>query len=115
MLVLIFLYAPIVVMMVLSFNSSKSRSQWGGFTTQWYREMFESPVIMEALYNTLMIAFLSALIATILGTAAAIGISSMKKAPRTIFMGINNIPMLNSDIVTGISLMLMFVSFGVSL
>ena len=114
-LVLIFLYAPIVVMMVLSFNSSKSRSQWGGFTTQWYREMFESPVIMEALYNTLMIAFLSALIATILGTAAAIGISSMKKAPRTIFMGINNIPMLNSDIVTGISLMLMFVAFGVSL
>ena len=114
-LVLIFLYAPIVVMMVLSFNSSKSRSQWGGFTTQWYQEMFESPVIMEALYNTLMIAFLSALIATILGTAAAIGISSMKKAPRTIFMGINNIPMLNSDIVTGISLMLMFVAFGVSL
>ena len=114
-LVLIFLYAPIVVMMVLSFNSSKSRSQWGGFTTQWYKEMFESPVIIEALYNTLMIAFLSALIATILGTAAAIGISSMKKAPRTIFMGINNIPMLNSDIVTGISLMLMFVAFGVSL
>ncbi len=114
-LVLIFLYAPIVVMMVLSFNSSKSRSQWGGFTTQWYKEMFESPVIMEALYNTLIIAFLSALIATILGTAAAIGISSMKKAPRTIFMGINNIPMLNSDIVTGISLMLMFVAFGVSL
>lgn len=114
-LVLIFLYAPIAVMMVLSFNSSKSRSQWGGFTTQWYKEMFESPVIIEALYNTLMIAFLSALIATILGTAAAIGISSMKKAPRTIFMGINNIPMLNSDIVTGISLMLMFVAFGVSL
>ena len=113
--VLIFLYSPIVVMTVLSFNSSKSRSQWGGFTAQWYREMFESPVIMEALYNTLMIAFLSALIATILGTAAAIGISSMKKAPKTIFMGINNIPMLNSDIVTGISLMLMFVAFGVSL
>lgn len=114
-LVLIFLYAPIVVMMVLSFNSSKSRSQWGGFTTQWYQEMFESSVIMEALYNTLMIAFLSALIATILGTAAAIGINSMKKVPKTIFMGINNIPMLNSDIVTGISLMLMFVAFGVSL
>ena len=114
-LVLIFLYAPIAVMMVLSFNSSKSRSQWGGFTTQWYKEMFESPVIMEALYNTLMIAFLSAIIATILGTAAAIGISSMKKAPRTIFMGINNIPMLNSDIVTGISLMLAFIAFGISL
>ncbi len=114
-LVLIFLYAPIAVLMVLSFNSSKSRSQWGGFTLQWYQEMFESPVIMEALYNTLIIAFLSAFIATILGTAAAIGINSMKKAPKTIFMGINNIPMLNSDIVTGISLMLMFVAFGVSL
>ena len=113
--VLIFLYAPIAVMMVLSFNSSKSRSQWGGFTFQGYKEMFESPVIMEALYNTLLIAFLSALIATVLGTAAAIGISSMRKFPRTLFMGINNIPMLNSDIVTGISLMLMFIAFGVSL
>lgn len=114
-LVLIFLYAPIAVMMVLSFNSSKSRSQWGGFTLQWYRQMFESSAIMDALYNTLLIALLSALIATILGTAAAIGINGMKKLPKTIFMGINNIPMLNSDIVTGISLMLMFIAFGVSL
>ncbi len=114
-LVLIFLYAPIVVMMVLSFNSSKSRSQWGGFTLQWYSQMFESSAIMDALYNTLLIAFLSALIATVLGTAAAIGINSMKKLPKTIFMGLNNIPMLNSDIVTGISLMLMFIAFGVSL
>lgn len=114
-LVLIFLYAPIVVMMVLSFNSSKSRSQWGGFTLQWYQQMFESTAIMEALYNTLLIAFLSALIATVLGTAAAIGINSMKKLPRTVFMGINNIPMLNSEIVTGISLMLMFIAFGISL
>lgn len=113
-LVLIFLYAPILVMMVLSFNSSKSRSQWGGFTLQWYKQMFESASIMDALYNTLLIAFLSALIATILGTAAAIGISSMKKLPRTICMGLNNIPMLNSDIVTGISLMLMFIAFGIS-
>ena len=114
-LVLIFLYAPILVMMVPSFNSSKSRSQWGGFTLQWYKQMFESASIMDALYNTLLIAFLSALIATILGTAAAIGISSMKKLPRTICMGLNNIPMLNSDIVTGISLMLMFIAFGISL
>lgn len=114
-LVLIFLYAPIAVMMVLSFNSSKSRSQWGGFTLQWYTQMFESSAIMDALYNTLLIAFLSAFIATILGTAAAIGINSMKKVPKTILMGVNNIPMLNSDIVTGISLMLMFIAFGVSL
>ena len=114
-LVLLFLYAPIAVMMVLSFNSSKSRSQWGGFTLQWYAQMFQSSSIMDALYNTLLIAFLSALIATILGTAAALGINSMKKLPRTICMGVNNIPMLNSDIVTGISLMLMFIAFGISL
>lgn len=114
-LVLIFLYAPIAVMMVLSFNSSKSRSQWGGFTMQWYRQMFESQAIMDALYNTLLIAFLSALIATILGTVAAIGINSMKKLPKTIIMGVNNLPMLNSEIVTGISLMLMFIAFGISL
>lgn len=113
--VLIFLYAPIGVMAVLSFNSSKSRSQWGGFTLDWYRNMFESSAIMDALYNTLMIAFLSALAATIIGTAAAIGISSMKKLPRTVFMGINNLPILNSEIVTGISLMLMFIAFGISL
>ena len=114
-LVLIFLYAPIAVMMALSFNSSKSRSHWGGFTLQWYSQMFESSAVMDALYNTLLIAFLSALIATVLGTAAAIGINSMKKLPRSICMGVNNIPMLNSDIVTGISLMLMFIAFGVSL
>ena len=114
-LVLVFLYAPIAVMMVLSFNSSKSRSHWGDFTLRWYGQMFESTAIMDALYNTLLIALLSALIATVLGTAAAIGISSMKKLPKSICMGINNIPMLNSDIVTGISLMLMFIAFGISL
>ncbi len=114
-LILIFLYAPIVTMMVLSFNNTKSRTLWGGFTTRWYSEMFESQAIMAALYNTLLIAFISALVATIIGTVAAIGISSMKKVPRTIVMGINNIPMLNSDIVTGISLMLAFIAFGISL
>lgn len=113
--VLIFLYAPILTMMVLSFNTSKSRTDWGGFTLDWYVQMFESSSIMDALYNTLLIAFISALAATILGTAAAIGISSMKKTPRNIVMGINNIPMLNSDIVTGISLMLGFLAFGISL
>ena len=113
--VLIFLYAPILTMMVLSFNTSKSRTDWGGFTLDWYAQMFESSSIMDALYNTLLIAFISALAATILGTVAAIGISSMKKTPRNIAMGINNIPMLNSEIVTGISLMLAFLAFGISL
>ena len=108
-LILIFLYAPIVTMMVLSFNSSKSRTQWGGFTLQWYTQMFDSATIMDALVNTLLIAFVSALIATIIGTAASIAINSMKPLPRT------NIPMLNADIVTGISLMLAFIAFGISL
>lgn len=114
-LILIFLYAPIATMAVLSFNSSKSRTQWGGFTTQWYAQMFTSDTIMTALYNTLLIAFLSSLIAVIIGTAAAIAINSMKRAPRSIVMGITNIPMLNADIVTGISLMLAFIAFGISL
>ncbi len=114
-LILLFLYAPIFTMMVLSFNNSKSRTQWGGFTGKWYTQMFENPAIMDALYNTLVIAFLSALLATIIGTIAAMGIQQMKKVPKAIVMGVNNIPMLNSEIVTGISLMLVFIAFGISL
>ena len=114
-LILLFLYAPIFTMMVLSFNNSKSRTQWGGFTGKWYTQMFENPAIMDALYNTLVIAFLSALFATIIGTIAAMGINQMKRLPKAIVMGINNIPMLNSEIVTGISLMLVFIAFGISL
>ena len=114
-LIMIFLYAPILIMMGLSFNASKSRSQWGGFTLRWYLEMFQDAAIMEALYNTLLIAFVSALAASVIGTAAALGINSMKRLPKTLVMGVNNIPMLNSDIVTGISLMLAFIAFGISL
>lgn len=114
-LILVFLYAPIATMAVLSFNSSKSRTQRGGFTTRWYTELFSSSTIMTALYNTLLIAFLSSIIAVIIGTAAAIAINNMKRVPRTIVMGITNIPMLNADIVTGISLMLAFIAFGISL
>lgn len=112
---MVFLYAPIATMMALSFNRSKSRAQWGGFTLRWYTEMFASRNIMDALYNTLLIAFLSAFIATIIGTAACIAINKMRRAPRTVVMGITNIPMLNADIVTGISLMLAFIAFGISL
>ncbi|MEG2350526.1 MAG: ABC transporter permease [Hungatella sp.] len=113
--ILIFLYAPIITMMVLSFNSSKSRTQWGGFSLTWYTKLFESATTMDALYNTLVIAFVSALIAVIIGTAASVAISSMKRLPRSIIMGVTNIPMLNADIVTGISLMLAFIAFGISL
>ncbi len=114
-LVILFLYAPIVTMIVLSFNDTKSRTLWGGFTLHWYADMLQDTAIMNALHNTLLIALLSALAATVIGTAAAIGINSMKKLPRSIVMGVNNIPMLNSDIVTGISLMLAFIAFGISL
>ena len=114
-LILIVLYDPILTMMVLSFNNSKSRTQWGGFTLKWYGQMFESATIMDALGNTLLIAFVSALVATIIGTAASIAINNMKRVPRSIVMGITNIPMLNADIVTGISLMLAFIAFGISL
>ena len=110
-LICVILYAPIITLMVLSFNSSKSRSKWGGFTTKWYVELFKNNSIMNALYTTLIIALLSALIATILGTAAAIGIQAMRKKMRTVVTGVTNIPMLNADIVTGIALMLWFSRF----
>lgn len=114
-LVVLFLYAPILVLIVLSFNQSKSRSKWGGFTTKWYSSLFTNDTILDALKNTLVIALLSALIATVIGTLASIGISHMKKIPRTIMIGITNIPMLNADIVTGISLMLLFLAFNYKL
>ncbi len=113
--ILLFLYAPIFTMMVLSFNNSKSRTRWGGFTTHWYHQMFDNSAITDALYNTLVIAFLSALLATIIGTVAAMGINQMKKLPKAVVMGVNNIPMLNSEVVTGISLMLVFIAFGITL
>ena len=111
-LIFIFLYAPIIALIVLSFNASKTRAKWGGFTLKWYGELFQNEVILQALWNTLAIALLSALIATIIGTIACIAMQGMKRRNRTILMGITNIPMLNAEIVTGISLMLLFISFG---
>lgn len=108
--ILLLLYAPIVTLIVLSFNESKTRAKWGGFSFKWYRSLFENSDIMNALYTTLTIALLSALIATIIGTAAAIGIQALSNRSRTLMMGITNIPMLNADIVTGISLMLLFIA-----
>ena len=108
--ILLLLYAPILTLIVLSFNSSKTRSKWGGFSGKWYVALFQNEDIMNALYTTLIIALLSALIATIIGTAAAIGIQALNAKFRTVMMGITNIPMLNADIVTGISLMLLFIA-----
>ncbi|MCR4959930.1 MAG: ABC transporter permease [Lachnospiraceae bacterium] len=111
-LIVIFMYAPIVTLIVLSFNASKSRAKWGGFTTKWYVSLFKNDAIMEALWNTLAIAGIAAVVSTIVGTLACIAINNMKKKPRMLWMGVTNIPMLNADIVTGISLMLLFIALG---
>ena len=102
--IFLFLYLPIGVLIVLSFNNSLSRVKWGGFTTEWYRNLVSDPTIMNAFYTTILITVASSVIATIIGTMAAIGISAMRKRNRQIML-------LNADIVTGISLMLLFVRF----
>lgn len=114
-LILFLMYAPIVTLIVLSFNASKSRAKWGGFTLHWYSSLFQDKAIMAALYNTLLIALVSAVLATIIGTAASIGINAMKSKGKTVMLGITNIPILNSEIVTGISLMLLFIACRVTL
>ena len=104
-----FLYAPIVILMIFSFNDSKNRSVWEGFTFRWYKELFQDEQILHALMVTLAVAVLSALISTVLGTAAAIGINNMKKAPKAAYLTVNNIPVMNPDIITGVSMLLLFV------
>lgn len=108
-LIFFFLYAPILVLIVYSFNNSKSRAHWDGFTFKWYGELFRDQQIMTSLYYTLLVAVISSVLATVVGTAAAIGIHNMKKLPKTITMNITYLPVLNPDIVTGISLMLLFI------
>ena len=108
-LMLFFLYAPILVLMVFSFNESPSRAYWGGFSLHWYRELFRDPHIMQALSNTLTIALLSSIIATAIGTVAALGINSLGRKSKAVIMNITNLPVFNPEIVTGVSLMLLFV------
>ncbi len=108
-LILFFLYIPIVVLIVQSFNAGKSRAKWEGFSFRWYEELFHDPNIINALVITLAIAVLAALFSTILGTFAAIGIHAMKRRPQNLMLTLNNIPMTMPDIVTGISLMLLFI------
>lgn len=114
-LILLFLYLPIGTLIVFSFNKSKSMSVWTGFDTKWYAEMFRNRQIVEALWNTFSIAICAAVIATIIGTLACLGLRAMKKRTYNVVMGMNNIPLLNADIVIGISLMMTFLVFGVSL
>jgi len=112
-LIFIFLYAPIVTLIVYSFNDGKGRN-WKGFSLRWYQELFESEAIGEAVWNTLTIAFGSALIATIIGVIACVGITALRGRFKNMYMALNNIPLLNSDLVTGLSLMLVFILFGVT-
>jgi len=109
--IMVFLYIPIAVMIVLSFNNSRSRVVWGGFTLEWYRTLLENEQIREALVTTLALAFGSSAIALVIGVAAALGMYYMQRRSYTLMLGLTNIPMLNADIVTGISLMLWFIRF----
>ena len=111
-LVFLFLYLPIAVLIIFSFNDSKSRTVWSGFSLHWYEELFHDEEILSAFSTTITVSVLAAVIATVLGTAAAIGFHSMKRKPRHLLMTINNIPMTNADIITGVSLMLLFVFTG---
>ena len=106
--ILVFLYMPIVVMIVQSFNAGKSRAKWEGFSFRWYEELFRDRAIMEALQVTLGVAVLAMIFSTILGTLAAIGIHAMRKRNQRMMMTLTNIPNTMPDIVTGISLMLLF-------
>jgi spermidine/putrescine transport system permease protein len=108
-LVLIFMYAPIAVLIIFSFNESRSRANWTGFTLNWYVELFRDQRILNALSTTFTIALFSTLIAIVLGTAAAIGINAMKPAGKRAVMSVNNIPVVNPDIVMGVSLMILYV------
>ena len=112
-LMLIFLYSPILVLMVFSFNGSKSMARWAGVFFKWYEALMHDSPIMNALMVTLSVAVISALVATFIGTFAAIGIHSMKKRPRAVVENISRLPMVNPDLVTGISFMMLFAAMGI--
>ncbi len=111
-LIFLFLYAPIFVLIVFSFNKAKSRTQWTGFTFDWYKELFSDSSIMNALYTTLAVSIIAALVATVVGTITAVGLSKMSRRWRSPLLTINNIPVMNAEIVTGVSLCLLFVFLG---
>jgi spermidine/putrescine transport system permease protein len=112
-LVFLFLYAPIFLLIVFSFNSGNSNAVWKGFSLTWYEELFHDRQLMQSVYTTLLVSVLATVIATVAGTFAAIGLYSMRRRWRDPLMTVNNIPMMNADIVTGVSLCLFFVAvFG---
>ncbi len=108
-LIFLFLYAPLVVLITFSFNESKSRSVWTGFSLKWYAKLFADKEILRALLNTVVVAVVASILATIIGTLACFGILKMKKWSKKLVMSVNNLPIVNPEIVTGVSLMLLFV------
>ena len=110
-----FLYAPIAVLAVFSFNDSKSTAKWEGFTLDWYQSLFQNSYIMKSLYYTVLVAVIAAIVSTIIGTFAAFGIFYMKSWKQRAILNVNSIPILNPDIVTGISLMTLFVALNIEL
>jgi spermidine/putrescine transport system permease protein len=113
-LVLFVLYAPVMLLMVFSFNDSKTPI-WRGFTLSWYKELFNDPNIQRSFYYTLLIAIAASTVATVIGTIAAIGIDKMSDWKKNIVMNITYIPLLSPDIVIGISLMLLYKAIGLPL
>ncbi len=110
---LFFLYIPIITMMVFSFNEKRSLSVWGGFSLKWYAKLFSGRQMMQTVTNTVVIAIIATLVAVIVGTITAIGLSKSNKVLRNIVLNISDLPMLNPDIVTAIGLMLLFSSLGI--
>ena len=110
-LVFVFLYAPIVLLIIFSFNAGKSNVVWQGFSLEWYGKLLNNRLIMQSVYTTLLVSLLATVIATMAGTFAAIGFYAMRRQVREPLMTVNNIPMMNADIVTGVSLCLLFVAF----
>lgn len=108
-LIFIFLYAPIFVIVFFSFNSGSSRAIFEGFSLQWYKELFQDELILRSLWYSIIIAVLSAVIATVIGTMAAVGINSLKGWKKSAYLSVNNIPVVNPEIVTAISMMILFV------
>ena len=114
-LILLFLYAPIAILIIFSFNKSKSRGTWSGFTLDWYEKLFSDSEMLASLGTTLLCGILAAVISTFIGVLSCLAFYSMKKRKKSLFISLAYIPMLNADIVTGISLMMMFTMLGMEL
>lgn len=104
-----FLYSPLLVLIIFSFNESKSRNVWSGFSLKWYLKLFSDKEILRAIFNTIVVAAVASILATIIGTIACLGILKLNKLKKKLIMSINNIPIVNPEIVTGVGLMLLFV------